>query len=36
MIYPNIAPEVKARIKSIVVKEFGVAQLSDDPEELLR
>jgi hypothetical protein len=37
MAYPNINPEVKAKIKSIVVKEFGgIDHLPDDLNELIR
>ena len=37
MAYPNINPEVKAQIKSIVVKEFGgIDHLPDDLHELMR
>jgi hypothetical protein len=37
MTYPRIKPEMKAKIKSIVVKEFGgIDHLPDDITELLR
>jgi hypothetical protein len=37
MTYPHIKPEVKARIKSIVVKEFGgIDHLPEDLTELMR
>jgi hypothetical protein len=35
--YPQIAPSVRARIKSIIVPEFsGIDHLPDDPQALLR
>ncbi len=37
MTYPHLPPDLRARIKSIVVKEFGgIDQLSDDISNLLR
>jgi len=37
MTYPHIKPEMKAKIKAIVVKEFGgIDHLPDDITELLR
>ena len=37
MTYPHITPELKARIKSIVVKEFGgIDHLPDDLSALMR
>ena len=36
MIYPNMAPAMKSKIKSVVVKEFeGIDHLPDDPGHLL-
>jgi hypothetical protein len=36
MIYPNLKPEFRARISSIVVKEFeGIDHLPDDPQRLI-
>jgi hypothetical protein len=36
MIYPNLAPDYKSRIKSIVVKEFsGIDHLPDNSRELV-
>ncbi len=36
MTYPNLAPEIKAKIKSIVVKEFGgIDHLPDKVSELM-
>jgi hypothetical protein len=37
MTYPGIKPELKSKIKSIVVKEFGgIDHLPDNPTELMR
>ncbi|MGD0495794.1 MAG: hypothetical protein ABSB28_07100 [Candidatus Bathyarchaeia archaeon] len=37
MTYPGIRPELKSKVKSVVVKEFGgIDHLPDDPEELMR
>ncbi len=36
MTYPHIRPELKVKIKSIVVKEFeGIDHLPDDPQKLM-
>ena len=37
MAYPNLNPELKEKIKSIVIKEFGgIDHLPDDIEELIK
>jgi hypothetical protein len=37
MVYPNLKPELKTRIKSIVVKEFeGIDDIPDEISELTK
>ncbi len=37
MVYPNLKPELKDKIKSIIVKEFqGIDHIPDEISELMK